>query len=99
MAIYNQYTNVVFLKNKHDKENFDKLKPDFLISVINRYKDCVVIACLIGGGQEINNEKAGIVEQFYALKKSYIYWRVYLSTKITYIEYTQKQNLEQLLEN
>jgi hypothetical protein len=29
---------------------------------MNRYKDCVVITCLIGGGQEINNEKAGIVE-------------------------------------
>jgi hypothetical protein len=42
--------------------NFDRSEPEFLISYLDRHEAWAVVACLVGGGQEIHTGEAGIGE-------------------------------------
>ncbi len=70
----------------------------FLISVMDRRSDWAVIVCLVGGGQEINHNEAGLPEWFSAIRDRYPGWSVYLSDEITDEEYVQGSSVEGMLE-
>lgn len=91
---WNTEKTVSFMKIKKGIPNFDMSEPEFLISVMDRHQDWAVIICLIGGGQEINTGEAGLPEWFSAIRSLYQHWNVYVSNKITDIEYTNDQSLE-----
>lgn len=82
-----------YIKKKKGISNFNKSEPEFLIDVMDRHKDWSVIVCLIGGGQEINDGEAGIMEWFSALRSRFSYWDVYLSDNIVDTEYCPEGNL------
>jgi hypothetical protein len=82
-----------FMARKKGKKGFNKSEPDFLISVLDRHEDWAVIICLVGGGQEINNGEAGIGEWFSTINNKYHDWDVYVSSKLSDIEYTNGKNL------
>jgi hypothetical protein len=82
-----------FMKRKKGVLDFAMSEPEFLIGVMNRRKDCAIMICLIGGGQEINTGEAGLPEWFSALQKDYPEWEVYVSDKLTDYEYTQGKDL------
>ncbi len=86
------------MSEKNHIENFGMSEPEFLISIMDKHKDWAVIVCLIGGGQEIYEGEAGLVEWFDALKNNYSDWKVYVSDIIKSEEYTENQNLEKILE-
>ena len=72
-------------------------QPEYLISVMDRHKDWAVIVCLVGGGQEINHNKAGLPEWFSSIHENYAEWDVYLSSEITDDEYVQGGNVGDML--
>ena len=76
-----------FMKEKKGIPDFRQSEPEFLVSIMDRHTDWVVIICLIGGGQEINTGEAGLSEWFSTLRKGFTNWDVYLSDKITDAEY------------
>ncbi len=76
--------------------NWTMSEPEFLISVMDRHTDWAVIICLVGGGQEINTGEAGLPAWFAALKAGFSHWSVYVSNKITDLEYTQGMPLNDL---
>lgn len=57
-------------------------EPHVLIEYLNRHKDWATIVCLVGGGQEINQGEAGIIEWFRALSEFHPDWDVYVSDQI-----------------
>ena len=71
---------------------------EFLLNVMGRHKGWAVIVCLVGGGQEINHNEAGLPEWFLSIRKNHAEWDVYLSREITDDEYTQGGSVEQMLE-
>ena len=85
-----------FMSNKKGVFNFQYSEPEFLISTLDRHKDWAVIVCLIGGGQEINRGKAGLIEWFDSLKRSFSHWDVYISDMITDAEYTKGNSVKKL---
>jgi hypothetical protein len=64
-------------------EDFGQSEPEFLIGVMDRHQDWCAIICLVGGGQEIHDGEAGLVEWFEALKRSYPGWKIYTSDQLT----------------
>ena len=73
-------------------------QPEFLISVMDRHSDWAVIVCLVGGGQEINHNEAGLPEWFSAIRNRYPEWNVYLPDEITDDEYVQGSNVKDMLD-
>lgn len=71
-------------------ENFPYSEPEFLISTIERHKDWGVVVCLIGGGQEINHNEAGIQDWMDSINRRFPEWDVYISDKLTGKEYADK---------
>ena len=76
-----------FMHRKKNVPNFAYSEPEFLISCLDRHKDWAVIVCLVGGGQEINTGEAGIGEWLASLSRSFPYWNVYISSRLTDSEY------------
>lgn len=87
-----------FMAQKKGILGFEYSEPEFLISTMNRHKDWAVIVCLIGGGQEINTGEAGLVEWFESIKRSFSNWEVFVSDKITDLEYIRDNNFDNLIE-
>lgn len=86
-----------FMEKKKGISDFDMSEPEFLISILNRHKDWATIICLIGGGQEINKgESAGIFGWFDSLRSNYLEWDVYISDKITDVEYCKGNSIKEL---
>ena len=83
--------------NKRQKKEPGMSEPAFLIDVMNRHTDWAVIVCLVGGGQEINHNEAGIQEWFSAVRSRHADWDVYLSNEITDNEYIQEGSVEETL--
>ncbi|MDF2803995.1 MAG: hypothetical protein K0S61_3898 [Anaerocolumna sp.] len=86
-----------FMQKKKGKPDFNMSEPEFLISVMDRHNDWAVIVCLIGGGQEINTGEAGLPEWFDALRRHFNYWNVYVSNKLSDVEYTRGAKVEEML--
>jgi hypothetical protein len=74
-------------------QDFQQSEPEFLIGVMNRHQDWCAIVCLVGGGQEIHDGEAGLVEWFEALKRAYPGWIVHASDQLTRPLYTWGHNL------
>ena len=86
-----------FMKRKRGEPNFTMSEPEFLIRVMDRHTDWVVIICLVGGGQEINTGEAGLIEWFLALQKHFPDWQVYVSQQVTGTEYLSDKKPADLL--
>jgi hypothetical protein len=82
-----------FMARKKGIQGFDMSEPEFLISVLDRHEDWASVICLIGGGQEINTGEAGLPEWFSAIQKHFPHWYVYVSNKLTDMEYTNGENI------
>ena len=91
----NSLTN--FMKRKKGVSNFNQSEPEFLISIMDRHLDWATIICLVGGGQEIYTGEAGIENWFRALKNKYSDWEIYLSDKMTDLEYIGDSTIDNLL--
>jgi hypothetical protein len=86
------------MRDKHGIAQFGQSEPEFLIHVMDRHADWCVVVCLVGGGQEINEGEAGLIEWFVALSKHYRDWKVHTSDQLAKPEYHWGQNLQAKLE-
>lgn len=86
-----------FMAQKKGIANFGMSEPDFLISVMDRHSDYAVIVCLVGGGQEINDGEAGLPEWFESIKANYPEWKVYVSDRLSDVEYARGGELLDLI--
>src|SRR5205823_2107023 len=68
----------------------------FLIGAMDRHVGWAVIVCLIGGGQEINTDEAGMEEWLRALKDHYPAWSIYLPDQIAADDYLPNMHLGDL---
>ena len=94
---WNEESLTDFMKRKKGVDAFNQSEPEFLIRIMDRHQDWAVIVCLVGGGQEIYNGEAGIIDWFRALQKKFRNWHIYLSDKITDSEYIGNSSIEELL--
>ena len=58
----------------------------------------MLIVCLVGGGQEINEGEAGLSEWFIALSKPLRDWKIYTSDQLMKPEYNWGLNLQAMIE-
>ena len=94
---WNEESLTDFMKRKKGVDAFNQSEPEFLIRIMDRHQDCAVIVCLVGGGQEIYNGEAGIIDWFRALQNKFRNWHIYLSDKMTDSEYVGNSSIEELL--
>lgn len=85
--------------NKLKVANFPMSEAAFLIWSLDQREDWATIVCLIGGGQEINTGEAGISEWIAALNDRFPHWKVYISDKLTELEYAEGKVNELLKHN
>lgn len=85
--------------NKLKVPNFPVSEAAFLIWSLDQREDWATIVCLIGGGQEINTGEAGISEWIAALNEHFPHWKVYISDKLTDVEYAEGRVNELLKHN
>ena len=85
--------------NKLKVPNFPYSEAAFLIWSLDQREDWATIVCLVGGGQEINTEGAGISEWIKALNEKFPHWRIYISDKLTEAEYAEGRVNELLAGN
>lgn len=88
-----------FMKRKKKVPDFNHSEPEFLISCLDRHNDWAVIVCLVGGGQEINTGEAGISEWIESINRSFPFWNVYISNRLSDTEYAAGHALELLKAN
>ena len=72
-------------------------QPEILLDVMDRHDDWAVMVCLVGGGQEINHNEAGLPGWFKSLRDSHAGWEVYVPKKIDDNEHLQGWSLDELL--
>ena len=94
---WNEESLTNFMKRKKNVDAFNQSEPEFLIRIMDRHQDWAVIVCLVGGGQEIYNGEAGIVDWFSALRGKFKNWHIYLSDRITSSEYVGTSSIKDLL--
>ncbi len=85
--------------NKLKVPNFPMSEAAFLIWSLDQREDWATIACLVGGGQEINTGEAGISEWIRALNERFPHWNVYISPELTDAEYAEGKVNELLKDN
>lgn len=85
-----------FMKEKYNWNEFPYSEPEFLISCIDRHPDWGVVVCLVGGGQEINHDEAGIGEWIEALNRRFSDWHIYISDNLHDSEYMAGKALTHL---
>ena len=86
-----------FMITKKGVKQFPMSEPEFLISTMDRIKGWALIICLVGGGQEINTGEAGLPEWFDSLKRSFLHWDVYVSSRIKDDEYRHGRDWETMI--
>lgn len=94
---WNEESLTDFMKRKKGVDAFNQSEPEFLIRIMDRHQDWAVIVCLVGGGQEIYNGEAGIIDWFRALQNKFRNWHINLSDKMTDSEYVGNSSIEELL--
>lgn len=87
-----------FMMKKKKISNFPYSEPHYLISCMDRHEDWCVVICLVGGGQEIHHDEAGILEWLQVLNKHYKGWDVYMSEQLTAKEYADGKALKTIKE-
>ncbi len=85
--------------NKLKVPNFPLSEAAFLIWSLDQQEDWATIVCLVGGGQEINTGEAGIAEWIQAVNEQFPHWQVYISPKLTDVEYAEGKVNELLQDN
>lgn len=85
--------------NKLKVPNFPYSEAEFLIWSLDQREDWAVIICLVGGGQEINTGEAGITAWIEALNNRFQHWQVFISNKLTELEYAEGRVNELLEKN
>lgn len=83
--------------SKMSEGAFESSEPEFLIEAMDRHQDWAVIVALVGGGQEIHDGEAGLLEWFRALKTKFPQWKIAVSDKITDREYIGEHDLTEIL--
>ncbi len=83
-----------FMLKKKKISNFPYSEPHYLISCMDRHEDWCVVICLVGGGQEIHHDEAGILEWLQVLNKYYKEWDIYISEHLTEKEYAEGKALK-----
>ncbi len=96
---WNRQKTSNFMKTNKGNSEFDSSEPEFLIGVMDRHKDWAVIICLIGGGQEINDGEAGLLEWFEALANKFENWEIYISSNIEDSEYMDIDKFSQIVDS
>jgi hypothetical protein len=91
---WNREMTASFMKQKKGRPGFEQSEPEFLISYLDRHEDWAVVACLVGGGQEINRGEAGISAWLDAVREKFPHWHVYVSPNLADSEYTAENALE-----
>jgi len=84
---------------RQNKMEVHKSEPHCLIEYMNRHKDWACMICLVGGGQEIHQGEAGIIEWFKALRDYYPEWDIYASEEIQGKNYLGDTNLRAIAPN
>jgi len=85
-----------FMRRKKNNAIFNQSEPEFLISCLDRHTDWAAIVCLVGGGQEINTGEAGISEWINSLLNYFPHWHIYISSRLTDIEYSARESINKL---
>lgn len=85
--------------NKLKVPNFPVSEAAFLIWSLDQREDWATVICLVGGGQEINTGEAGISEWIRAINEIFPHWSVYISPKLTDVEYAEGRVNELLADN
>ena len=67
---------------RQNKREVHKSEPQCLIEYMDRHRDWACMICLVGGGQEIHQGEAGIIEWFYALRDHFPGWDIFVSSSI-----------------
>lgn len=93
---WNREMTAGFMARKKGKPGFNQSEPEILIGYLDRHRDWAVVACLVGGGQEINRGEAGIAAWLDAVREKFPHWRVYVSPNLSDREYTAGHALERL---
>ena len=83
-----------FMLKKKKISKFPYSEPHYLISCMDRHEDWCVVICLVGGGQEIHHDEAGIHEWLQVLNKHYKGWDVYMSEQLKAKEYAEGKALK-----
>ena len=84
-AGYGEVEHVAKLK----VSNFPMSEASFLIWSLDQREDWATIICLVGGGQEIHTGEAGISEWIKSLNETFTHWKIYISPKLTDLEYAE----------
>lgn len=85
-----------FMLKKKKISRFPYSEPHYLISCMDRHEDWGVVICLVGGGQEIHHDEAGILEWLQVLNKYYKGWEIYISEQLKGKEYAHGQALKMI---
>lgn len=85
-----------FMKTKKKISNFPYSEPHYLLSCMDRHDDWCVVICLVGGGQEIHHDEAGITEWIDVINKYFKTWDVYMSDKLKEKEYAEGKALSRV---
>lgn len=93
---WNLQQTASFMQRKRGIPDFEISEPEYLISCLDRHPDWAVIICLVGSGQEINTGEAGITEWFDSLLRSFPYWHIYLSDRLSESEFGGGQVYENI---
>ncbi len=76
-----------FMQQRHGVADFDQSEPEVLIEYLHRHQGWAVIVCLVGGGQEINRDEAGIGEWIAACSTRFPDWTLCVSDRLQDTEY------------
>lgn len=93
---WNREMTSSFMAQKKGRPGFSQSEPEFLIGYLDRHRDWAVVACLVGGGQEINRGEAGISAWLDAVREKFPRWKVYVSPNLADTEYAAGHALERL---
>lgn len=85
-----------FMLKKKKVAKFPYSEPYYLLSCMDRHEDWCVVICLVGGGQEIHHDEAGISEWIDALNKGFKSWDIYMSQQLKEYEYAQGKALKKV---
>ena len=84
---WNHSKTARFMKSRKGIADFPMSEPEFQVSYMDRFADWAVAVCLVGGGQEIHDGEAGIEAWIDAVRERFPHWRVFISTRLTDVEY------------
>jgi hypothetical protein len=76
-----------FMQKRHGVADFDQSEPEVLIEYLHRHQGWAAIVCLVGGGQEINRDEAGIGEWIEACSTRFPDWILCVSDRLQDSEY------------